>query len=84
MTFPFCLGGGSEWNCVSDVVYVNRVGGDGYGSGYGSVVTDVVVNVNEGVERFQNCVGRRRGQNQVDACVRREPFVCWARPLFCL
>ena len=29
-------------------------------------------------------VGRRRGENQVDACVRREPFVCRARPLFCL
>ena len=39
---------------VWDVVYVNRVGGDGYGGGYGSVVKDVVVNVNEGVERFEN------------------------------
>ena len=69
---------------VWDVVYVNRIGRDGYGSGYGSVVGDVVVNINEGVERFENGVGKRRRENQVDACVRREPFVCRARPLFCL
>ena len=69
---------------VWDVVYVDRIGRDGYGSGYGSVVGDVIVNVNQGVERFENGVGKRRGENQVDACVRRDPFVCRARPLFYL
>ena len=63
---------------VWDVVYVNRVGLDGYGGGYRSVVGDVVVNINEGIERFENGVGRRRREYRVDACVRREPFF-----LFC-
>ena len=45
---------------------------------------DTGVNVNEGVGRFENGAGRRRREYQVDVCVRREPFVCRARPLFCL